>query len=163
MDMERETLRLKLTLSQDMEAKDTPLDPSASNMLRRCAIRSHNRTRERFQDQCARLLLTQPTLKSVRRPSPPSALKPINRSITAQPWLAMTPRSSAMELLELTIRDPLSPQRDTAMDLNANNMLRDNATRSPNNMREKCQDQFAIRCQDNSATQLLTRLPRQQC
>merc|ERR1712227_1165680 len=60
---------------------------------------------------------------------------------------------------EVTTRDPLSPQRDTAMDLNANNMLRDSATRSPNSMREKCQDQFAIRCQDNSATQLLTRLP----
>merc|ERR1712112_336669 len=73
--------------------------------------------------------------------------------------LVMTHRLSAMELLELTTRDPLSPQRDTAMDLNASNMLRDNATRFPNNMREKCQDQFAIRCQDNSATQLLTRLP----
>merc|ERR1719347_1099933 len=159
MDMERETLRLKLMLSQDMEAKGTPQDPSASNMLRRCATRSHNRIREKFQDQCARLLLTQPTLKSVRRPSQPSALRRINRSITAQPLLVMTPRLSAMELLELTTRDPLSPQRDTAMDLNANNMLRDNATRFPNSMREKCQDQFATRCQDNSATQLLTRLP----
>merc|ERR1712112_306207 len=59
--------------------------------------------------------------------------------------LVMTPRLSAMELLELTTRDPLSPQRDTAMDLNANNMLRDNATRFPNSMREKCQDQFATR------------------
>merc|ERR1719419_684930 len=130
-----------------LEAKDTPLDPSANNMLRRCAKRSHNRTRERFQDQCARLLLTQPTLKSVRRPSPLSALRPINRSTTARPLLVMTHRSSAMELLELTIRDPLSPQRDTAMDLNANSM------------RERFQDQFATRCQDNSATQLLTRLP----
>ena len=64
-----------------------------------------------------------------------------------------------MVLLEVTTRDPLNPQRDTAMDLNANNMLRDNATRFPNSMREKCQDQFATRCQDNSATQLLTRLP----
>ena len=96
MDMERETLRLKLMLSQDMEAKDTPQDPSANNMLRRCAKRSHNRTRERFQDQCARLLLTQPILKSVRRPSPPSALRPINRSITAQPLLVMTPRQDRL-------------------------------------------------------------------
>merc|ERR1719312_1361244 len=149
-----------------MEAKDTPKDLSASNMLRRCATRSHNRIRERFQDQCARLLLTQPTLKNVRRPSPPSALRPINRSITALPLLVMTPRLSAMELLEVTTRDPLSPQRDTAMDLSANNMLKDNATRFPNSMREKCQDQFATRCQDNSATQLLTRFPnsmREKC
>merc|ERR1719347_1585927 len=159
MDMERETLRLKLMLSQDMEAKDTPPGLSASNMLRRCARRSHNRTRERFQDQCARLLLTQPTLKSVRRHSPQSALKPTNKFITAPLLLVTTPRSSAMEVMEVTTRDLLSPLRDTAMDPSANNTLRDSATRFPSNMREKSQDQSATRCQDNSATQLLTRLP----
>merc|ERR1712064_47786 len=67
--------------------------------------------------------------------------------------------SSAMEVMEVTTRDLLSPPRDTAMDPNANNTLRDSATRFPSNMREKSQDQSATRCQDNSATQLLTRLP----
>jgi len=73
----------------------------------------------------------------------------------------MTPRLSALESLEVTTRDLLSPllMLDTAMDLSANNMLRDSATRFPSNMREKSQDQCATRCQDNSATQLLTRLP----
>merc|ERR1719192_2350496 len=79
--MERDRLKPRLMLNQDMEAKDTPQDLSASNMSRRCATRSHNRTRERFQDQCARLLLTQPTLKSVRRHSPQSAPRPTNRFI----------------------------------------------------------------------------------
>merc|ERR1712121_550532 len=147
MDMEREMLRLSLA------TMDTPLDLSASNMLRSSATRSPSRTKERSQDLSARPLLTPPTLRSVRTPSPLSALRPTPRSTTALLLLVMTPRSSR----EVTMAREMLSQAMEALDQSARSMLRSSATRFLSTMRRRFQERNARASQKNNVTQLPTK------
>merc|ERR1740128_1111793 len=66
MDMASVLLMLRLSL-------DTPLDLRARTRKTDNATKSQSKTLVRSPAQSAKLLLTQPTLRSVKKPSPPSA------------------------------------------------------------------------------------------
>merc|ERR1712029_620471 len=147
LDMERE--RLKLI----QDTMDILLDPSASNMLRSSATRSPSRTPERSPDQCARLLLTPPTLRSVRTLSPLSA----PRSTIALLLLVMTLRSSRDMVMQVTMAREMLTQAMEALDLSAKNMLRSSATRFLSIMSVRSQERSARVFQRNNVIQLPTK------
>ena len=91
-----------LPIMEDMDTtremlvmKDTAMaliHPSAKNMLTDSATKSHSINRRRFLVQYARLLLTQPTLRSVKTLSLNTVRRQPRRSTNILLLLVMTPK-----------------------------------------------------------------------
>jgi len=166
MDMESVMLMQRLNL-------DTPLDLCARTRRTDSATRSLFKTPARFPAQSAKQLLTQPTLRSVRKPSPPSATQITHRFTIALLLLVMTLRllpilmvdmvdmdtKSVKLRLSLKQRLKLSQDMDTQVDLSAMLRRTGNATRSQFRALTRSPDKSVSKYQERNATQLRLRFP----
>merc|ERR1711892_1558766 len=99
---------------------DIPLVLSVMTRRTGSATRSQSKTPARSPAQCVRLLLTPPTSRSARKPSPPSATQLTLRFTTALLLLVMTLRLLLMVMADMVIRSvklrlKLSPGMESAV------------------------------------------------
>merc|ERR1739838_201399 len=161
---------LRQRLSLDMA---TQVDLNAKTRRTGSVTRSQSRMSARFLVQSAKPLLTPPTLRSVRKHSPPSAIQPTHRFTTALLLSVMTLKSLLMVMEDMVDMDTKSvklrmsrKQRlrlslDMVTPVDPSAMLRrtDSATRSQYRTPTRSPDKYVFQSQGRSATLLRSRFP----
>merc|ERR1711892_1421710 len=146
---------------------DIPLVLSVKTRRTGSAKRSQSKTPARSPAQCARLLLTPPTSRSARKPSPPSATLLTLRFTTALLLLVMTLKLLLMvmaDMVDMVIRSvklrlKLSPGMESAVDLSAMPRRTGSATRSLSRALTRSLDKSVFQLQGRNAILLRSRYP----
>merc|ERR1712106_235855 len=139
---------------------DIPLVLSVMTRRTGSATRSQSKTPARSPAQCARLLLTPPTSRSARKPSPPSATLLTLRFTTALLLLLMVMADMVdMVIRSVKLRLKLSPGMESAVDLSAMPRRTGSATRSLSRALTRSQDKSVFQLQGRNAILLRSRYP----
>jgi len=165
------SVRLRRMLRQRLSLDTaTQVDLNAKTRRTGSATRSQSRMSARFLVQSAKPLLTPPTLRSVRKHSPPSAIQPTHRFTTALLLSVMTLKLLLMVMvdmdtksvkLRLSQKQRLRLSLDMVTPVDPSAMLRrtDSATRSQYRTPTRSPDKYVFQSQGRNATLLRSRFP----